>query len=89
MSSLFIQVRRSKEKSNQRNMNSNCESTKRCLLFQDEYGKDLETVTSNFKILKKCQSKLNCLTSEMLFIHELKPKLNKECDSIHAKLFIL
>ena len=29
-------------------------------------------------ILKKCQSKLDCLIFEMLFIRKLKPKLNKQ-----------
>ena len=55
---------------------------------KEEHGKDLEIITSNFKILKKCQSKFDCLIFEMLFIHKLKPKLNKQCDSIRAKLFV-
>ena len=38
-------------------------------------------------ILKKCQSKLDCLIFEMLFIRELEPKLNKQRDSIRAKVF--
>ena len=38
--------------------------------------------------LKKCQNKLDCLIFEMLFIKELKPSLNKQCDSIRAKLFV-
>ena len=41
-----------------------------------------------FKILKKCQSKFDCLIFEMFFIKELKPTLNKQCDSIRAKLFV-
>ena len=41
-----------------------------------------------FKILKKCQSKFDCLIFEMFFIKELKPSLNKQCDSIRAKLFV-
>jgi len=32
----------------------------------------------DFKILRKCQSKFDCLTYEMLFIKELKLTLNKE-----------
>ena len=55
---------------------------------KEEHGKDPEIITSNFKILKKCQSKFDCLIFEMLFIHKLKPKLNKQCDSIRAKLFV-
>ena len=54
---------------------------------QDEHGKDPETMERSFKILKKCQSKLDCLIFEMLFIQELKPKLNKQSDSIRAKVF--
>ena len=40
----------------------------------------------SFKILKKCQSKLDCLIFEILFIRELEPKLNKKSDSIRAKV---
>ena len=32
--------------------------------------------------------KLNCLIFEMLFIRDLKPKLNKQSDMICVKLFI-
>ena len=39
---------------------------------RDEHEKDPETITCNIKILKKCQSKLDCLIFEMLFIRELK-----------------
>ena len=54
----------------------------------DEHGKDPEAIVSNFKILKKCQNKLDCLIFEMVFIRDLEPKLNKQCDSIRAKLFV-
>ena len=40
-----------------------------------------------FSILKKCQSKFDCLLYEMLFIRELKPKLNTQSDSLKSKLF--
>ena len=53
----------------------------------DEHGEDSDSIGSNFKILKKCQSKLDCLIFEMLFSRKLKPKLNKQSDSIRAKLF--
>ena len=36
----------------------------------------------DFKILRKCQSKYDCLIYEMLVIKELKPTLNKQSDSI-------
>ena len=54
---------------------------------KDEHGKDPETIGSNFEILKKCQSKLDCLIFKMLFIRKLQPNLKKQSDSIRAKLF--
>ena len=54
---------------------------------KDEHGGDPDSIGSNFEILKKCQNKLDCLIFEMLFIRKLKPKLNKQSDSIRAKLF--
>ena len=48
---------------------------------KDEHGKDP-------KVLNKRQSKFDCLIFEMLFIRKLKPKLNKQSDSIRAKVFI-
>ena len=47
-----------------------------------------DDIAQFFKILKKCQSKFDCLIFEMFFIKELKPSLNKQCDSIRAKLFV-
>ena len=41
----------------------------------------------NFKVLKKCRSKLDCLIYEMLWIKNKGPKLNTQTDSIRAKLF--
>ena len=52
---------------------------------KDEHGQDPETIKSNFKILKNCQNKLDCLIFKKLFIRDLKPKLNKQCDSIRAE----
>ena len=46
------------------------------------------TITSNmFHILKKCSGKFDCLLYEMFLIHEHKPCLNVQSDSIKAKLF--
>ena len=45
-------------------------------------------IARSFKILRKCQNKLDCLIFEMFFIKELKPSINKQCDSIRAKLFV-
>jgi len=46
--------------------------------LKDEHGKDLETIGSSFRILKKRQNKLGYLIFEMHFIRKLKPKLNKQ-----------
>ena len=54
---------------------------------KDEQGKDPDAREIIFKILEKCLGKLDCLIFEMLFILELKPKLNKQIDSIRAKVF--
>ena len=45
-------------------------------------------IVQSFKILKKCQNKLDCLIFKMLFIKELEPTLNRQCDSIRKKLFV-
>ena len=58
-------------------------------------GKHLETQHGNnrtktdhlFKVLRKCNSKFDCLVYEMLYIKDIKPSLNTQADSIHAKLF--
>ena len=57
-------------------------------------GKRLETQHGNrtktdhlFKVLRKCNSKFDCLVYEMLYIKDIKPSLNMQADSIHAKLF--
>ena len=47
---------------------------------KDEHGGDPDSIGNK-------QSKLDCLIFEMFFIPKLKPKLNKQCDSIHTKLF--
>ena len=43
-------------------------------------------IARSFKILRKCQNKFDCLIFVTLFffIKELKPTLNKQCDSIRA-----
>ncbi|XP_068705148.1 uncharacterized protein [Montipora foliosa] len=43
---------------------------------------------SQFRVLKMCHGKFDCLVYEMLFIQELKPSLNTQSDSISAKLFV-
>ena len=43
---------------------------------------------SQFRILRKCQEKFDCLIYEMLSIKERNPSLNTQTDSIRAKLFV-
>ena len=44
-------------------------------------------LTKNFSVLMKCTNKFDCLVYEMFFIHELRPTLNVQSDSIRAKVF--
>ena len=58
-------------------------------------GKHLETQHGNnrtktyhlLKVLRKCNSKFDCLVHEMLYIKDIKPSLNTQADSIRANLF--
>ena len=50
-------------------------------------GNHVRQQRKNFRVLRKCSSKFDCLIFEMFFIRDLKPKLNKQSDSIRAKLF--
>ena len=43
---------------------------------------------SQFRILRKCQTKFECLIYEMLFIKEINPSLNTQTNTIRAKLFV-
>ena len=52
-----------------------------------EHGEDTARVDGCFKVLKKCRSKFECLLFEMLFIRHIRPSMNKQSDSIRAKLF--
>ena len=47
-----------------------------------------EDLLSCFKVLKKCRNKFDCLINEMLYIKQLRPRLNVQTDSIRAKVFI-
>ena len=73
-----------------RHLHQRVEEHKRATIgyhVKEEHDGDPDSIGSNFEILKKCQSKLDCLIFEMFFIRKLKPKLNKQSDSIRAKLF--
>ena len=56
--------------------------------LREQHDIEPEDIAQNFRILRKCQNKLDCLIFEVLLIKELKPSLNKRCDSIRAKLFV-
>ena len=43
---------------------------------------------SQFRMLKKCSTKSDCLVYEMLYIRTIRPNLNTQSDSIRAKLFV-
>ena len=55
---------------------------------RDQHGRDPSGISLRFKILRKCQSKFDCLIYEMPFVKGLKPTLNTQSDSIRAKLFL-
>ena len=54
---------------------------------REQHGIEPCEIAKNFALLRKCSSKFDCLVFEMFFIRDLKPKLNKQSDSIRAKLF--
>ena len=56
--------------------------------LREKHALEPNNIAKSFRILRKCQNKFDCLVFEMLFIKELKPSLNKQCDSIRAKLFV-
>ena len=56
--------------------------------LREQHDMEPEDIAQSFRILRKCQNKFDCLIFEMFFIQELKPMLNKQCDSIRAKLFV-
>ncbi|XP_078368997.1 uncharacterized protein LOC144652976 [Oculina patagonica] len=56
--------------------------------FKESHG-DVNLLKENqFRVLKKCRGKFDCLIYEMLFIKKLRPNLNTQADSIRAKLFV-
>ena len=55
--------------------------------FRDVHDLTRDNLIKNFKVIKKCRGKLECLIYEMLRIKNKRPKLNTQADSIRAKLF--
>ena len=49
---------------------------------------DKPELKAHFTILRECKSKFDCLVHEMLLIRERQPSLNKQSDSIGAKIFV-
>ena len=56
--------------------------------FSTAHGDASLLKESQFRILKKCQGKFDCLIHEMLFIKQRNPSLNMQTYSIRAKLFV-
>ena len=54
----------------------------------DAYDRSDILNESQFKILRKCQGKFDCLVFEMVYVKKFKPNLIVQTDSIHAKLFV-
>ena len=54
----------------------------------EAHGSNKLLKESQFRVLRKCQGKFDCLVFEMLWIKNLKPSLNIQTDSIRAKLFV-
>ena len=55
--------------------------------FRDKHSSTPKDLTTNFTILKECNSTFDCPIYELFFINELRPSLNVQCDSIRAKVF--
>ena len=55
--------------------------------FRVKHSSAPKDFSNNFRILKKCKSKFDCLVFEMFFINELRPSLNVQSDSRRAKVF--
>ena len=55
--------------------------------IKEQHGTVPSDIYRDFKILRKCQSKLDCLIYVMLFIKELKPTMNKQIQSMRSYLY--
>ena len=54
---------------------------------REQHGNEPSEIAKNFRVLRKCSNKFDCLIFEMFFTRDPKPNLNKQSDSIRAKLF--
>ena len=55
--------------------------------FRVKHSSAPKDLSNNFSILKKCKSKFDCLVFGIFFIHELRPSLNVQSDSLRVKVF--
>ena len=55
--------------------------------FRDKHSLAPRDLTKNFSVLMKCTNKFDCLVYEKFFIHELRPTINVQSDSIRVKVF--
>ena len=73
-----------------RHLHQRVEEHKRSVIgnhVREQHGKEPSEITKNFRVLRKCSNKFDCLIFLKYFIWDLQPKLNKQSDSIRAKLF--
>ena len=56
--------------------------------LRDAHGNIDLLKESQFRMLKKCNPKWDCLVYEKLYIRTIRPNLNTQSDSIRAKLFV-
>ena len=56
--------------------------------FKNEHDCLPDNINQHFTVLRKCETKHDCLIYEMLYIRELSPSLNVQSDSMKAKLFV-
>ena len=54
--------------------------------LREQHDLEPDDIAQSFRILRKCLNKSDCLIFEMFSIKDLKPMLNKQSDSIRAKL---
>ena len=67
-----------------RHLHQRVEEHKRSVVgnhVREQHGNEPCEIAKNFRVLRKCSSKFDCLIFEMFF------KLNRQSDSIRAKLF--
>ena len=54
---------------------------------REQHGNEPCETAKNFRVLRKCSNKFDCLIFEMFLIRDLKPKLNRAIPSTQSCLF--